>query len=681
MRFRPILGHLCLACLVAFSAAFMLLAAYATRPHATFGLAPAAISGEFQQFYPSQLAPQLNGFVRWSMPQAALNLPRSGENAILTLDLASGQQVPVALTLASGGEGSTVMVAAEPRRYQVLARTNQLSTRFQVELSSEQAPPTADDERVRGVVLRGAALRGDGRAPLGILLLGVGAALLALIAFRLAGLRGRFAAGATMMSTAVFALALALGAWQIWWLAEQVALFVSLCLAVLVLCVLLRRFEVVAPHPAWHVLALCALVIPLRLALVPMPDPIGDLSSFFLSWAVWARSHGIDQLYASGSDYPPLWPLVLGRIGALAELLNLRFTEPLPPPAGLLLKLPAILADVALAVTVYVYALRWRPSRQAFGIAAVAALLPPLWIDSAWWGQIDALPILAVVLALLLFGRQHGLWSWALFALALLLKFQVVIFAPLFGLLALRRYGLRWLAAGLAAGTAVFAAVGVPLLAAGQGNGLREAYLSSVDRYPYISMHAYNLWALVTRGRGIYDYSRLSQGMDDRTIWFAGLSYHQAGLALFGALVVAVCVLLWRRYDREGASISALLLAIGFYMLPTQMHERYLLPIFPLLLLWWARDTAARWPLATLSVTTTLTLLRAFPLWPAAHTLLTPLAVPMALAALNLAVMVALGWRALHIWRAGPVVQISRRSIARRPRSLHPRSRQLLRRG
>ncbi|MBC8159820.1 MAG: hypothetical protein H7Z42_01260 [Roseiflexaceae bacterium] len=626
---------------------------YQVKPQAHIGVSPSPLVGEFQRFYEAERQSGAGESVRWSEPQAAMNLPLPGQSVEVTLELASGEAAPVELRVRADAFEGRFLVSPEPRRYQFSVSPAAFESRLHLQLASASPVQTSADNRLRGVLVRDVTLRGDGRAPAIVLLLGLIAALASYGSLRLAGARQRLATLAAIGTSGALATALLFGAWQLWWLIEFRVTLAMIILGVIALDRLLRR-EIIA-GTRWHILALCLLTLPLRFAFVGQPDVVGDQTNYFVPWAQWAHQHGLNQLYGSGTDYPPLFPLALAAIAGLADLLHIRFGAPLTPPGAFLLKLPAILADLGLVLAVYCYALRFRPPLQALVIASICALLPPLWINSAWWGQVDSLPMLAVVLALVFWQRADGVWSSALFAVALLLKFQAVVFAPLFGLLLLRHYGMPGLLRGAAAALATFAVVLGPLVLAGQGSGLLTAYGGAVNRYPFLSLHAYNLWALLSNGAGVLDWSRGLPGVDDSGVWLAGVSYHTAGLALLALLVLGVCALLLRRSDHQAVMVAALLLALGFYMLPTQMHERYILPVYPLLLLWLARERVARWPLAVLALTGTLTLLRAYPFVPSIHVALSPLPVVMAIAAANLAVLVWLITRAARLARAVPM--------------------------
>jgi hypothetical protein len=119
----------------------------------------------------------------------------------------------------------------------------------------------------------------------------------------------------------------------------------------------------------------------------------------------------------------------------------------------------------------------------------------------------------------------------------------------------------------------------VPFL--GWGSYLRLVPLlgNSVEVYPYTSLFTYNVW-------GVYGFWR-----DDRVASFVGVSLRSLGTLLY---VIGIGYGAWWlvRALRRGADpdFAAWASASYFVFLPvmvlTRMHERYLYPLFPLLLVW-----------------------------------------------------------------------------------------------
>jgi Gpi18-like mannosyltransferase len=267
-----------------------------------------------------------------------------------------------------------------------------------------------------------------------------------------------------------------------------------------------------------------------------------------------------------------------------------------------------------------------------------------VWINVAWWGQVDAVLMLALLGAVLLLDRAGGRWSWLCWAVAVAIKTQAVVLAPLLFVSTLRLHGARGLvrAGGLALG--LLALVWAPLALAGQLPGLLQSYDGSIGRFPRTTVAAYNLWFLVLNG-----------GSSRDTEFLVGtISYRVAGMALFGLVTAIVCLALLRRSDVTARLQSAIVLALAFFTLPTQIHERYLFLALAFLAL---RIAGAPWlalPYLVLIVTATLNILGTLKGFaPSVYEYMSSSQLPLWLAAINLAMLgLMLVYLLVSAWQA-----------------------------
>jgi hypothetical protein len=152
-----------------------------------------------------------------------------------------------------------------------------------------------------------------------------------------------------------------------------------------------------------------------------------------------------------------------------------------------------------------------------------------------------------------------------------------------------------------------------------------------------MTIGAYNIWYLFTNGHS---------GNDDQivSLFSVLVSYRQIGLVLvMGVALVVGMALLWRA-DILARAQAAAMLALAFFMLPTQIHERYLFLTLPFLVLCIALNAHARFvlPYIILVATATLNILGTLDGFvPQAHAWLntTPLPIPMVCAIANLFVL------------------------------------------
>jgi len=311
-----------------------------------------------------------------------------------------------------------------------------------------------------------------------------------------------------------------------------------------------------------------------RLALLPFPGYKIDTGDF-LYWFHYAAEKGVGQFYQppNWSDYPPFNPYIFWLFGKLAGLLGewsyLFF-----------IKVPQNLADLGIALLIFLF-LRPRvsPSR-ALGAAAAYAFNPGAIYNSAVWGQMDAVYTFFLVGSLLALLSGLPEVSALSFTLAFLTKPQSIVLLPVLALGFPGRAGPRRMTLSLLAAAALvflvllpfypFFGEGHPLV--GAFKFLWERYLHGYGVYKYNSINAYNFWSVL--GFWKPDTSR-----------FLGPTLQQWGILAFLLFTGYVILRLHRKFDLPTASWAAFLLAFGFFMLMTRMHERYLFPAFPFLAL------------------------------------------------------------------------------------------------
>jgi Gpi18-like mannosyltransferase len=367
-----------------------------------------------------------------------------------------------------------------------------------------------------------------------------------------------------------------------------------------------------------------------RLLLMPLPEPIDfDLTYFWLPWMNYGAEHGLVQLYLHGEplvNYPPFFLALLVGLGKIYALLvpSLEHT----PLQSVLIKLPGVAADMAVGALLYLAATKieqlcGRGSRLPLLAAGLWLFNPAVIYVSSVWGQVDSIHTLWMMAALLAALHQRWGWSGVLMGIAVLTKLQAIILAPLLVLLAWWS-GWRALARGCGAAAAIFLAGLLPLWIGGAGQPAIDVYLGSVGFYPALSMNAYNPWFIVhLRAREILGY-----WVEDSTAVLGPITLRHLGLGMLAAYVLLVAGVLMRRWrapssepapwasaaQQVGAFFAAGLLIFGFFMLATEMHERYILPALAPLALTAALLRPTRIPFMLLTITTLLNLIHVLPI-------------------------------------------------------------------
>ncbi|HEX6800683.1 MAG TPA: glycosyltransferase, partial [Ktedonobacterales bacterium] len=192
------------------------------------------------------------------------------------------------------------------------------------------------------------------------------------------------------------------------------------------------------------------------------------------------------------------------------------------------------------------------------------------------WGQIDTIFIVLVVLALLAAWKGHGVASGVLFALAVLIKPQPVVFAPLLLVYLWRWHGRREALRAVIAMAAVGFVACLPYLLPPHFELLAFQHdLAAWERaVPYTSVSAFNLWWLL----GV-------QKLPYTAPYLGPLSPNILGWGLFFMALVVALAGVWRLRSPGQLFFAGGLIATAFFMLTPLQHERYLLPAVALLLL------------------------------------------------------------------------------------------------
>lgn len=345
----------------------------------------------------------------------------------------------------------------------------------------------------------------------------------------------------------------------------------------------------------------------LRAALAPTLGLTGDLDQFVL-WAHGVATEPFGRAYDQDISFPPVMVYIWGWLTAQEPAFRTATTSA-DPAIRVVMKLPAILADLALGALV-AWHLRATPWWAVLG--AFVVLFHPAVLDiSAWWGQYESIYMLFGVLAFVLAVRGHSLFAAVALAVALMTKPQALPFLVPFAAWFLARDGWLGTAKAAAVGAATIVVLWLPFIAAGGiGNYLHNVTAYQGDVYAILSLRAWNLWWLVQEllagGSFVSDQGAILGPITLRHVGY--------GLGLLGE--IAVFVLVYRaRSPRALAFGLAAAVLVAFCFLTT-MHERYAFGVLAFLPLAFP-DRRAAWLALVFGFVFTLNLFAAIPPTPA----------------------------------------------------------------
>lgn len=293
----------------------------------------------------------------------------------------------------------------------------------------------------------------------------------------------------------------------------------------------------------------------------------------FKGWAISAYEGGLSNFYTSGgfADYPPAYIYVLYVIGWLKNLLGLAYDS---AAFTILTRLPAILADVALGYVVYRISSKYIGKNLAAAAGAALLFSPLLIVNSSAWGQVDSIFLLPIIGCIYYLQQKRHILASAYWMLALMLKPQALLVAPLIGVVVLFdlfgspgewKKKLGKTLGCIAAMSAVYLVFALPMKGSQNIFYAIRRCLDTAGSYDYASMNAFNMSAL-------FGGNFISQD----AICF-GLSFKTWGIIGIGATILAVALLYWKRQERENLLLLSALLLGGIFTFGHLMHERYII--------------------------------------------------------------------------------------------------------
>lgn len=345
------------------------------------------------------------------------------------------------------------------------------------------------------------------------------------------------------------------------------------------------RVQVLLQHPALLLALIIVVALLPRLVLMPMAGHLLDLEQHYDA-AQYIIDHGMLKMYDApvGVNHPPVGVgLYAGSAWAWAELGG-GFNGPFDRDNGAeitALKVPKLAFEIALIALIYAVVFHYAGVAWAAFTALLFAFSPGHLAVTAGIGQSDSIFCFFLALALYLLKERHPRWAWAAYALAWLSKFQSILLLPIMLVFTWRRYGWRMTITTGIMFVAIIALGMTPFYLTSGDNALVPYGQGSVDLFPYITSGAYNFWFWVTGADG-------TTSTLDTTELAAGITYFQAGMLLFALATALICARVWLLPERDDEFLVAAVAGVAFFMLPTQIHARYLYPglMFLIITLW-----------------------------------------------------------------------------------------------
>ena len=336
-----------------------------------------------------------------------------------------------------------------------------------------------------------------------------------------------------------------------------------------------------------------AIALGLHLLLISFPIAFGIDMNLYKAWAIDIVRQGFGNFYNySNCDYPPAYLYVLWAIGKFYQLFDPSFSHADGVLLTALIKFPSVFADIGSAFLIAQILKPHTTSDKAYKLALVYAFNPLTLFVAAVWGQIDGVMTFLMLVAFYLIQQNQQVIRAGIFMVVMVIvKPQGLFLLPFLVLsqwfrqawwtwmaIAAGSLGLIWLIVLPFYGTATHGLI-TPFL------GLYQRLQATADYYNFASVNAFNVWGWANWER---DYTM-----------FLGISYKVIGLALLGILLLWLGVFLYQQRhfapNIASNSLATATMLLGFFMLPTRMHERYMLYSLAFLAIAIALIPAIKW--------------------------------------------------------------------------------------
>jgi dolichyl-phosphate-mannose-protein mannosyltransferase len=308
----------------------------------------------------------------------------------------------------------------------------------------------------------------------------------------------------------------------------------------------------------------------LRLLFIANPGHLVDLRTFG-EWALAAADNPWNRAYeVTNANYPPGALLVFEVIGRAYRALGL-FD---PVSLRIALKVPNVVFDCIGAGVLYGIAARFVDARSALLAPALYAFNPAIVYDSALWGQNDAITTVTTLAAVWCLLARRPVSGWIMLALAVLNKPPVIVLAPLFVVHAFVTASGAPRRALLRTGIGILAALVCGYLLALPFYTERSPvavyarmiswYEIGSSLYPFTSANGFNIYAF---GGDFF-------APDTQGVLFVPLKYWADA-----AFLVLAGLIAWgyaRARDDRTFVAGCFLTLLAFFLVLTEMHERYL---------------------------------------------------------------------------------------------------------
>lgn len=303
-------------------------------------------------------------------------------------------------------------------------------------------------------------------------------------------------------------------------------------------------------------------------------------------WKNWTTQLATTGFSDYRGDYPPLWSNWLYVVSKFYNYFHI------PIENNFLFKyltqLPVTAYHLLLTYLIYkILEIHCKNTAHFHVALCLTVFNPAILFNGPIWGQIDVTPLVPLIAALMAgVSRRYQVFMLPLYILAMLTKFQMIAFAPVFGILFFRN--IKSHLVGLLLCIPTFLIAFLPaILAKNFVQAFTLPYISSMSMFNAATMGASNIW-LLTFGDLAPDNIILF-GIDPNSQLASLFKLKHFGMIIFSFISLLIFIagmkkLSVNRFKQNQDVMAndiyfyAVVCATAFFTVLPGMHERYLLP-------------------------------------------------------------------------------------------------------
>lgn len=312
-----------------------------------------------------------------------------------------------------------------------------------------------------------------------------------------------------------------------------------------------------------------------RVLLIPVSGFKADMA-FWKGWGLAVADKGIIWLVNNTNyNYPPGFAYILDLIGKIYKL----FADPYNVAQYwmdnnllylFLFKIIIILADIGIVFLIIKISQKLK-SKWGWLLAVLFFLNPAVLFDGVVWGQVDQFGLFLFLGAIYFFVDEKPNLASIIFTIAWLMKWQNILFIPIFYLFIYKKYSFNDLIKSVAVSFITFSIITFPFWFHREMAGLFNLFTVNSNWFPWYSLNAFNGWWIASGLNGM--------GISDKTLVLGIINAKQLGLLMFCLFyfIASLNIFLAKKEDAlKQFILSSSLVILSFFHLLTQSHERYL---------------------------------------------------------------------------------------------------------